>query len=98
MATTPVEALLEERAGYERYGRTDRVAQVDAELARYNVAVDDAAAASDPELDALADLDPADLELLAELTDEQRAELAELAPPAAEDKPKPKRSRAKPAS
>lgn len=35
-----VEALLLEREGYVARGRMDRVAQVDAELARFGVAVD----------------------------------------------------------
>jgi hypothetical protein len=35
-----VEALLVERDGYVRRGRMDRVAQVDAQLARFGVAVD----------------------------------------------------------
>ena len=35
-----VEALLIEREGYVRRGRMDRVAQVDAELARFGVKVD----------------------------------------------------------
>lgn len=37
-----VEALLTERAAYLARGRTDRAAQVSAELARLGVAVDDA--------------------------------------------------------
>lgn len=37
-----VAALLSERAGYERHGRTDRVADVDAELARLGVTRQDA--------------------------------------------------------
>ena len=41
MADNMVDALLEERAGYVRRGRRDRVAQVDAVLAGYGVAVDD---------------------------------------------------------
>lgn len=35
-----VEALLEERRGYALHGRKDRVAQVDAELAKYGIVVD----------------------------------------------------------
>jgi len=38
-----VAALIEERRGYVVRGLADRVAQVDAELARFGVAVDDAA-------------------------------------------------------
>lgn len=37
-----VDALLVERAGYVRRGRKDRVAQVDAQLALFGIAVDDA--------------------------------------------------------
>lgn len=36
-----VRALLHERDGYVRAGKTDRVAQVDAELARLGFAADD---------------------------------------------------------
>lgn len=36
-----VEALLREREGYARYGRTDRLAGVDAELARLGVTRED---------------------------------------------------------
>lgn len=39
MAT--VDALLREREGYVRAGKKDRVAQVDAELAKFGVAVGD---------------------------------------------------------
>lgn len=38
--TTQVEALLAERAGYERTGNKGRIAQVDAELKRLGFAVD----------------------------------------------------------
>ena len=37
-----IDALLVERAGYVRRGRKDRIAQVDAQLALYGVAVGDA--------------------------------------------------------
>jgi len=47
MSDSRVEALLNERAGYVATGRKDRVAQVDAELAAFGVAVD-----SDPEVEA----------------------------------------------
>jgi|GEM_PF-5975006 len=36
-----VAALIEERRGYVAHGKTGRVAQVDAELARFGIAVDD---------------------------------------------------------
>lgn len=38
---TTVDALLRERAGYVAAGKTNRVAQVDAELARFGVAVEE---------------------------------------------------------
>lgn len=38
-----VDALLVERAGYVRRGRKDRVAQVDAQLALFGIAVDSSA-------------------------------------------------------
>ena len=41
MGETYVEALLEERDGYRRAGKTDRVREVDAELKRFGVEVGD---------------------------------------------------------
>ena len=51
MSDAHVEALLNERAGYVATGRPDRVAQVDAQLAAFGVAVEsevEAAVASGP--------------------------------------------------
>jgi hypothetical protein len=44
-----VEALLHEREHYVLFGKKDRVAQVDAELARLKIAVEDEAPSSAPE-------------------------------------------------
>lgn len=43
-----VRALLAEREGYLKRGRADRVAQVDAELARYGIAADTEPSADAP--------------------------------------------------
>jgi hypothetical protein len=48
MSDAHVEALLNERAGYVATGRRDRVAQVDAQLAAFGVAVESEVEAAVP--------------------------------------------------